>query len=87
MAPYVQYVANHINRISGIHAGHPDRILDSKWRIASCLGLFQDLDPSGKLTAEQVEVVDFYIAKFKSTSVGWEALSDCRRRERKIHGY
>ena len=28
MAPYTQYVADHINRISGAHAGHPDRILD-----------------------------------------------------------
>jgi hypothetical protein len=44
MAPYVRYVADHINRISGIHAGHPDRILDSKWRIASCLGLFKNLE-------------------------------------------
>jgi hypothetical protein len=48
---------------------------------------FQDLDPAGKLTAEQLKVVDIYIAKFKSTSVGQEAISDCRRRERRIHGY
>ena len=75
MAPYTQYVADHINRISGIHAGYPERILDSKWRIASCLGLFKDLDPSGKLTVKQVEVVDTYITKFKSTSVGQEAIA------------
>ena len=76
MAPYTQYVADHITRISGIHAGHPDseallrsadRILDSKWRIASCLGLFKNLDPTGKLTTEQTEVVDIYFAKFLST--------------------
>jgi hypothetical protein len=75
MAPYTQYVADHINRISGVHAGHPDRILDSKWRIASCLGLFQNLDPAGRLTTEQVKAVDIYIAKFKSTSVGQEAIA------------
>ena len=75
MAPYVQYVADHINRISGVHAGYPDRIRDSKWRIASCLGLFKDLDPTGKLTTGQTEAVDIYITKFKSTSVGQEAIS------------
>ena len=75
MAPYTQYVADHITRISGIHAEYPDRILDSKWRIASCLGLFQDLDPTGKLTTEQLKVVDIYITKFLSTSVGQEAIA------------
>jgi len=74
MALYVRYVADHITRISGVHAGYPDRILDSKWRIASCLGLFQDLDPAGRLTTEQVKAVDIYITKFKSTSVGQEAI-------------
>ena len=82
MAPYTQYVADHITRISGIHAGHPDRILDSKWRIASCLGLFKNLDPTGKLTTEQTEVVDIYIAKFLSTSVAQEAIAQFQRRER-----
>jgi len=75
MAPYTQYVADHIHRISGVHAGYPDRILDSKWRIASCLGLFQNLDPAGRLTTEQVKAVDIYITKFKSTSVGKEAIA------------
>jgi len=79
MAPYVSYVADHINRISGVHAGHPDRIRDSQWRIASCLGLFPDLDPTGKLTIEQTEAVDIYIAKFKSTSVGKEAIAQYQR--------
>jgi len=75
MTPYTQYVADHINRISGVHAGHPDRIRDSKWRIASCLGLFKDLDPTGRLNTQQVEVIDIYITKFKSTSVGQEAIT------------
>jgi hypothetical protein len=75
MAPYTQYVADHINQISGVHAGHPDRIRDSKWRIASCLGLFKDLDPTGRLTTQQVEVIDTYITKFLSTSVGQEAIA------------
>ena len=79
MASYVRYVADHITRISGVHTGYPDRILDSKWRIASCLGLFKDLDPSGKLTTEQVEVVDIYITKFLSTSVGQEAIAYYQR--------
>ena len=79
MTPYTQYVADHINRISGVHAGHPDRILDSKWRIASCLGLFKNLDPTGKLTTKQVKVVDIYITKFLSTSVGQEAISYYQR--------
>ncbi|MEG3876685.1 hypothetical protein QT972_04770 [Microcoleus sp. herbarium7] len=82
MTPYTQYVADHINRISGVHAGHPDRILDSKWRIASCLGLFPDLNPSGKLTTEQVKVVDIYITKFLSTSVGQEAIAHYQRRDK-----
>jgi hypothetical protein len=79
MTPSTLYVADHINRISGVHAGHPDRILDSKWRIASCLGLFKNLDPTGKLTTKQVKVVDIYITKFLSTSVGQEAISYYQR--------
>ena len=79
MASYVKYVADHINRILGVHAGHPDRIRDSKWRIASHLGLFKDLDPTGRLTTEQVKVIDIYIAKFKSTSVGQEAIAQYKR--------
>ena len=79
MASYVRYVADHINRISGVHVGHPDRIRYSKWRIASHLGLFKDLDPTGRLTTEQLKVVDIYIAKFKSTSVGQEAIAQYQR--------
>jgi len=79
MTPYTQYVADHVNRILGVHAGHPDRIRDSKWRIASCLGLFKDLDPTGKLTTKQTEVVDIYITKFLSTSVGQEAIAHYQR--------
>ena len=82
MAFYTQYVADHIHRILGVHAGYPERILDSKWRIASCIGLFKNLDPGGKLTTEQVKVVDIYITKFKSTSVGKEAIAYYQRRER-----
>jgi hypothetical protein len=36
---------------------------------------FQDLDPTGKLTTEQTEAVDIYIANFKSTSVGQQAIA------------
>jgi len=75
MAPYTQYVADHINRISGVYAGYPDRILDSKWRIASCLGLFKDLDLTGRLTTQQECDLDNYITKFLSTSVGQEAIA------------
>jgi hypothetical protein len=82
MTSYVRYVADHITRISGVHAGHPDRIRDSKWRIASCLGLFKNLDPTGKLTTEQTEAVDIYITKFKSTLVGKEAIAYYQKKEK-----
>ena len=40
-----EYIADHIVRIEGILACYPQRILDSKWRIASHVGLFPEADP------------------------------------------
>lgn len=78
----VDYVADHICRIEGIHAGHPDRIVNSKWRIASNVDLFAygELATDGTLTPGQIAEVDAYIAKFKATSAGQKAISKYARR-------
>ncbi|MEW5861458.1 MAG: hypothetical protein AB1861_29440 [Cyanobacteriota bacterium] len=63
--PNTDYIADHICRIEGIHANHPDRALKSKWRIASNADLFPTLASDGTLTAEQISRVDGFIAQFK----------------------
>ncbi|MBD2018536.1 hypothetical protein H6F96_31855 [Microcoleus sp. FACHB-53] len=82
MSSNIDYVADYICRISGIHAGHPDRILNSKWRIASNIDLFPKgtLAPNGTLTSDQIAQVDAYIAKFKATPAGQEAIAQYQRR-------
>lgn len=62
----IEYIADHICRIEGIHAGHLDRILNSKWRIASNAELFPTrLAADGTLTDEQISQVDAFISEFK----------------------
>lgn len=82
MSSSIDYVADHICRIEGIHAGHSDRILKSKWRIASNVDLFPygALAVDGTLTPDQIAEVDAYIAKFKATPAGRAALTQCQRR-------
>jgi hypothetical protein len=82
MSSNIDYVADHICRIEGLHAGHPDRILNSKWRIASNIDLFPygELAVDGTLTPEQEADVDAYIEKFKATPAGREALARYARR-------
>ena len=64
--PNIEYIADHICRIEGIHAAHPDRILGSKWRIASNAELFPlTLASDGTLTVEQVGRIDDFIREFK----------------------
>jgi hypothetical protein len=70
------YVAEHIHRIEGRYVGHPELIADSKWRIASALGVFkEELADDGSLTPEQIQTIDAYIAKFKITPAGHEAIA------------
>ncbi len=78
----INYVADHICRIEGIHAGHPDRILNSKWRIASNIDLFPygELAADGTLTSDQITKIDAYIEKFKATAAGREAIAQYQRR-------
>lgn len=82
MSSNIDYVADHICRIEGIHAGYPDRVLDSKWRIASNIDLFPyaELAVDGSLTPEQIAEVDAYISKFKATPAGQEAMAQYQRR-------
>jgi hypothetical protein len=82
MSSNIDYVADHICRIEGLHAGHPDRILNSKWRIASNIELFPnaELAVDGTLTPEQITQIDAYISKFKATPAGREALARYARR-------
>ncbi len=78
----VDYIADHISRIESIHAGHPSRILNSKWRIASNVDLFPygTLAVDGTLTPEQESEIDAYIEKFKATPAGREALAQYQGR-------
>jgi hypothetical protein len=74
--PDINYVADHIDRIERRHGGNESLILNSKWRIASNLNLFWDeLNPDGTLTPEQIAVVDSSIADFKATSTGQQAIA------------
>lgn len=78
----INYVADHICRIEGIHANHPDRILNSKWRIASNIELFPPgtLAADGTLTPDQITKIDGYITKFKATPAGKDAIANYARR-------
>ena len=80
--PNLDYVADHICRIEGIHAGHPDSILNSKWRIASNVDLFPygSLAPDGTLTPDQISEIDAYIANFKASPAGKAAIANYARR-------
>ena len=82
MSSNIDYVADHICRIEGIHAGHPNRILNSKWRIASNIDLFPygELADDGTLTPHQISEIDAYISKFKATPVGQKAIAQYQRR-------
>jgi hypothetical protein len=44
--------------------------------------MFQDLNPNGILTPEQLAKVDAYIARFKSTPAGSDAIAQYQRRRR-----
>lgn len=81
MTSKVHYVADHIYRIDVLYVHYEELALDSKWRIASCLGLLPDLDPSGYLSKEQEAIVDAYIAKFKSTPIGQTAIFQHQQRQ------
>lgn len=76
----INYVADHIDRIERRHAGKESLILNSKWRIASCIDLIPNLSPDGTLSPEQLAKVDAYIARFKSTSAGQQAIAQYARR-------
>jgi hypothetical protein len=81
MSLTINYVADHIDRIERRHGGKENLILDSKWRIASALEMFgDDLNPSGSLPPDQLIEVDAYIAKFKATPAGRDALAQLQRR-------
>lgn len=80
MSSTVDYTADHIDRIDRRHRGNEKLILDSKWRIASSLEMFQDLNPNGTLTPEQLAKVDAYIVRFKSTPAGQQAIAQYQRR-------
>ncbi len=80
MSSTIHDVADHIDRIDRRHGGKENLILDSKWRIASVLDMFLDLNPNGTLTPEQLAKVDAYIARFKSTPAGSDAIMQCHRR-------
>jgi hypothetical protein len=81
MSSTVNYVADHIDRIDRRHGGKESLILSSKWRIASSLSMFgNELNPNGTLTPEQQARVDAYIARFKATPAGKEAIAQYQRR-------
>jgi hypothetical protein len=82
MSSSIDYVADHICRIEGIHVGHPDRILNSKWRIASNIDLFPygELAVDGTLTPDQIAQIDAYISNFKATTAGRESICASQQR-------
>jgi predicted SnoaL-like aldol condensation-catalyzing enzyme len=77
--PNIQYIADHIDRIERRHGGNESLILNSKWRIASNAELFEDLNPNGSLTPQQVAAVDSYIQRFKQTAEGQQAIAFYQR--------
>lgn len=81
----IDYVADHIDRIERRHAGDESLILNSKWRIASNLNLFAgELKKDGTLSPEQIAQIDSYIAKFKSTPGGREAIAFFAGKKREV---
>jgi hypothetical protein len=78
----IDYVADHIDRIERRHGGNQNLIVNSKWRIASSVDLFPEgtLSVDGTLTPDQITQLDAYIAKFKATSAGREAIANYARR-------
>ena len=81
MSLTINYVADQIDRLERRHGGKENLILDSKWRIADSLGMFGDaLNPNGSLPPDQVTKVDAYIAKFKATPAGRDAIAQLQRR-------
>jgi hypothetical protein len=81
MSSTTDYIADHIDRIDRRHGGKESLILNSKWRIASALEMFgSDLNLNGSLSPEQLRKVDAYIAKFKASPAGREAISQYQRR-------
>jgi hypothetical protein len=81
MTSTIGYVADHVNRILRRHQTQ-NSILDSKWRIASCVDLFPsgELAENGSLTPQQLAAVDQYIEKFKATPAGREAIAFYQRK-------
>ena len=81
MTPKISYVADHVTRLEERHQTQ-NSILDSKWRIASCVDLFPygELAENGTLTPQQLAAIDQYIAKFKATPAGKEAIAQYQRR-------
>ena len=77
--PNIQYIADRIDRIERRHGGNESLILNSKWRIASNAELFEDLNPNGSLTPQQVAAVDSYIQRFKQTAEGQQAIAFYQR--------
>jgi hypothetical protein len=81
MSSTLNYVADHIDRIERRHGGKESLILGSKWRIASALEMFgDDLNPNGSLPPNQLTEVDAYIAKFKASPAGRDAIAQLQRR-------
>ena len=81
MSSTTDYIADHIDRIERRHGGKENLILNSKWRIASALEIFgSNLNPNGSLLPEQQRKVDAYIAKFKASPAGREAITQYQRR-------
>jgi hypothetical protein len=81
MTPKISYVADHVTRLEERHQTQ-NSILDSKWRIASCVDLFPygELAENGTLTPQQLAAIDQYIAKFKATPAGKEAIAFYQRK-------
>lgn len=65
--PKIDYIADHIIRIEGRHAGDFKTIASSKWRIADAAELFNwgELKDDGSLTKEQIYQIDKFICTFK----------------------
>jgi hypothetical protein len=78
----IDYVADHIDRIERRHGGNQNLIVNSKWRIASSVDLFPEgtFAADGTLTPDQITQLDAYIAKFKATPAGREAIANYARR-------
>ncbi len=58
-----EYITGQITKINQ-NKNNPAFVLNAKWRIASNLDLFEELDPTGQLTDQQIAQVDAVIAQF-----------------------